>query len=131
MIPSKSPYSSGWSSTWTASRLSARLGEGPFGTAHDVRTPFISRRRSQWSRRAACMCTTKRPPGAGAGLRCAVERAFRAILAEGIGLGLPFYAHGSEILTHYERTSHRVGDPLVRAGFRAGQDVLDRRGLSG
>src|SRR6266496_530607 len=63
MIPSKSPYSSGWSSTWTARRLSAGLGDGPLGTAQDLSTPSISRRRSQWRRRAACMWTTKRPRG--------------------------------------------------------------------
>src|SRR5437870_6474461 len=66
MIPSKSPYSRGWSSTSTASRLSARLGDGPLGTAHDLSTPSISSRRSQCSRRAACIWTTNRPPGAGA-----------------------------------------------------------------
>src|SRR5437879_5274954 len=68
MIPSNSPYSSGWSSTWTASRLSARLGEGPFGTAQDLSTPSISRRRSQWSRRAACIWTTKSPPADAPGV---------------------------------------------------------------
>src|SRR5207249_11714387 len=53
--------------TWTASRLSARLGEGPLGTAQDRSTPSISRCRSQWSRRAACMWTTNKPPADDAG----------------------------------------------------------------
>ena len=35
------------------------------GTAQDVSTPLISRRRSQWSLRAACIWTTKRPPAEG------------------------------------------------------------------
>src|SRR5438477_9974721 len=62
MIPSKSPYSSGWSSTFTASRLSFMSYDGPFGTAHDRSTPSISSRRSKWSCRAACLCTTNNRP---------------------------------------------------------------------
>src|SRR5436190_2224728 len=62
MIPSKSPYSSGWSSTWTARRLSAGFRDGPLGTAHERSTPSISSRRSQCIRRAPCLWTTKRPP---------------------------------------------------------------------
>ncbi len=46
ITPSKSAYSSGWSSTWTASRFSAGSVEMPFGTAQDLSTPSISRRRS-------------------------------------------------------------------------------------
>src|SRR5438093_13602248 len=81
MTPSKSPYSSGWSSTWTARRLSAGLGDGPLGTAQDLSTPSISRHRSQWRRRAACMWTTKRPRGnwaAGAAAEGAAARAAEA-----------------------------------------------------
>src|SRR5689334_12074667 len=63
MIPSKSPYSSGWSSTFTARRLSLGSYDGPLGTAHDRRTPSISRRRSKWSRRAACLWTMNNRPG--------------------------------------------------------------------
>ena len=37
--------------------------EGPFGTAHDLRTPPSSRRKSQCSRVALCSWTTKRRPG--------------------------------------------------------------------
>ncbi len=46
MVPSKSPYSMGWSSTCTASRrtLGSRL--GPLGTAQLTRTPSSSSRRS-------------------------------------------------------------------------------------
>src|SRR2546423_13739237 len=65
MIPSKSPYSMGWSSTWTASRLSAGSRDGPLGTAHDFNTPSSSSRRSKWRRVAACWWTVKRGPGAG------------------------------------------------------------------
>src|SRR5680860_461545 len=36
MVPSKLPYSSGWSSVMTANRLSVGSREGPFGTAHDL-----------------------------------------------------------------------------------------------
>src|SRR2546422_4757990 len=68
MIPSKSPYSRGWSSTFTARRLSAGLADGPLGTAHDFRTPSISSRRSQCRRVASCMWTMSNPPGFGAGL---------------------------------------------------------------
>ena len=46
ITPSNSMYSTGWSSTWTASFLSAGSAEIPFGTAHETRTPPISRRRS-------------------------------------------------------------------------------------
>src|SRR4029450_6517375 len=60
MTPSKSAYSTGWSSTSTARRFSAGSGEGPWGTAHDFRTPPHSRRKSKCRRRAACFCTTKR-----------------------------------------------------------------------
>src|SRR5215831_1794550 len=38
--------------------------DGPFGTAHERRTPSISRRRSKCKRRAACLWTTNRRPGA-------------------------------------------------------------------
>src|ERR1043166_5439233 len=62
MTPSKSPYSIGWSSTLTARRLSAGSYEGPRGTAHDRSTPSISRRRSKWSCRAACLWTTNKRP---------------------------------------------------------------------
>src|SRR5216117_3004512 len=66
MIPSKSPYSMGWSSTCTARRLSAGSREGPLGTAHDFNTPSISSRRSKWRRVAACWWTMNRRPGAAA-----------------------------------------------------------------
>src|SRR6266487_4050976 len=41
------------SSAWK--KKSARLGEWPFRNAQDLSPPSISRRRSQWSRRPACM----------------------------------------------------------------------------
>src|SRR5512138_1863352 len=78
MVPSKSAYSIGWSSTSTAIRLSAGSYDGPFGTAQLRSVPPSSRRKSQWRRRAACFCTTKRrgarrgsPPGRpkGSGVR--------------------------------------------------------------
>jgi hypothetical protein len=53
------------SSTLTASRLSFMSYDGPFGTAHDLSTPPISRRRSKWRLRAACLCTTNSRPGTG------------------------------------------------------------------
>src|SRR5262249_43735765 len=46
MVPSKSPYSSGWSSTSTANRLSRGSQDGPLVTAHDLNTPLCSRRKS-------------------------------------------------------------------------------------
>ena len=46
MVPSNAAYSRGWSSVLTARRLSAGSSDGPFGTAHDLSTPFNSSRRS-------------------------------------------------------------------------------------
>ena len=46
MTPSKSKYSIGWSSTWIAIRRWAESSVGPFGTAHDTRTPPTSSRKS-------------------------------------------------------------------------------------
>src|SRR5436190_20673843 len=68
MMPSKSPYSSGWSSTLTARRLSAGLADGPLGTAQDLSTPSISSRRSQCRRVASCICTISKPPCLGPAL---------------------------------------------------------------
>src|SRR2546430_2732933 len=67
MIPSKSPYSMGWSSTCTARRLSAGSREGPLGTAHDFNTPSISSRRSKWRRGGAGGGAGEPRPGAGGG----------------------------------------------------------------
>ena len=46
ITPSKSKYSTGWSSTWTAMRRASGSSVGPLGTAHETRTPSISRRTS-------------------------------------------------------------------------------------
>ena len=46
MIPSKPPYSTGWSSVIIARRLSFGSRLGPFGTAQLFSTPSISRRKS-------------------------------------------------------------------------------------
>src|SRR5438270_278964 len=121
MMPSKSPYSSGWSSTWTARRLSARLGEGPFGTAQDRSTPSISRRRSQWSRRAACIWTTNRPPaeeavgaarapGSGVWSR---ERFARYVLS-GSGPGFRFEGIG---VKSYPMSAHPLGSATLSFGL--------------
>src|SRR5438105_3177538 len=121
MMPSKSPYSSGWSSTWTARRLSARLGEGPFGTAQDRSTPSISRRRSQWSRRAACIWTTNRPPaeeavgaarapGSGVWSR---ERFARYVLS-GSGPGFRFEGIG---VKSYPMSAHALGSATLSFGL--------------
>src|SRR5229473_326811 len=123
MSPSKSPYSSGWSSTWTASRLSARLGEGPFGTAQDLSTPSISSRRSQWSRRAACICTTNRPPvdgggpavagrAPGSGVRSR-DRLARYVLS-GSGPGFRFEGIG---VKSYPMSAHPIGSATISFGL--------------
>src|SRR5574341_2015509 len=135
MIPSKSPYSRGWSSTCTARRLSAGLREGPLGTAQDFKTPSISRRRSKCSRRAACWWTTNRPPALGAatgppkgsGVASSLRLARYALSASGF-FGGRFAAMGRASYHRlYERTCNWVRDPLVRAGFRAHQAVFLRR----
>src|SRR6266849_6249083 len=123
MSPSKSPYSSGWSSTWTASRLSARLGEGPFGTAQDLSTPSISRRRSQWSRRAACIWTTNRPPADGGGPAVAGrapgsgvrsrDRLARYVLS-GSGPGFRFEGIG---VKSYPMSAHPLGSATLSFGL--------------
>src|SRR5437868_2193529 len=121
MMPSKSPYSSGWSSTWTARRLSARLGEGPFGTAQDRSTPSISRRRSQWSRRAACIWTTNRPPAeeAAAAARApgsgvwSRERFARYVLS-GSGPGFRFEGIG---VKSYPMSAHPLGSATLSFGL--------------
>jgi hypothetical protein len=46
ITPSNSRYSMGWSSTWTAMRRAPASIVGPRGTAHETRTPSISRRKS-------------------------------------------------------------------------------------
>src|ERR687893_3099664 len=58
--PSTSAWPSAWSATSTASRLTPGSVEGPFGTAHDFRTPAASSRRSKCSAVAACCWMTKR-----------------------------------------------------------------------
>src|SRR6266852_5975991 len=123
MSPSTSPYSSGWSSTWTARRLSARLGEGPFGTAQDLSTPSISRRRSQWSRRAACIWTTNRPPADGGGPAVAGrapgsgvrsrDRLARYVLS-GSGPGFRFEGIG---VKSYPMSAHPLGSATLSFGL--------------
>ena len=62
MIPSKSPYSSGWSSTWTARRLSLGSNDGPLGTAQDrARPPSPGAGRSAGCGRRACGPRRGRP----------------------------------------------------------------------
>src|SRR6185503_8285227 len=60
MVPSKELYSIGWSSTSTASLLTDGSRLGPFGTAQLFITPSSSRRKSKWSRLAACFWITNR-----------------------------------------------------------------------
>jgi hypothetical protein len=44
----------------TARRLSCGSSDGPSVTAHDLKTPSISRRKSQCNRLVACFCMTDR-----------------------------------------------------------------------
>src|SRR5213594_1013411 len=88
MTPSNSMYSSGWSSTGTASRFSLGSYVGPFGTAHDFKTPPISNRKSQ------CLLDDKSqglgarsPPG-----RLGTARGLRGLLEFALALVF-FQAH--------------------------------------
>src|SRR5256885_13923216 len=86
MIPSKSPYSMGWSSTCTARRLSAGSRDGPLGTAQDFNTPSISSRKSKWRRGAARRGAVKPPPGGAGGAPPGARRGGGGGLAAG-GVG--------------------------------------------
>ena len=47
IVPSKVPYSRGWSSVCTARRFTSVSSGGPLGTAQETSTPWFSRRKSQ------------------------------------------------------------------------------------
>src|SRR6266487_2434749 len=137
MIPSKSPYSMGWSSTWTASRLSAGSRDGPLGTAHDFNTPSSSSRRSKWRRVAACWWTMKRRPGAaatdpeGSGVRSA-ERLAREVLSASSGGGEAggvggVGGFGFTVVVHCRPKARLVAIRAAGAGWtlpRAGSNIL-------
>src|SRR5918999_1934491 len=91
--PSNSRYSSGWSSVRTASRFSSGWAGIPRGTAHDASVPSCSSRRSQWSRRAWCSCTTKRGSEEAAFLR----RAALPPAGSGVFFGSRFFLYAPSL----------------------------------
>src|SRR5215207_2029736 len=118
MTAAKVRYSRGWSSVRTARRLTPSRSGGPFGTAHEARTPSTSRRRSKWRARASWRCTTKRgPPSSPAG--CA---------GSGVGSGV---APKSRFPRYSERSGARAKRvqyrPLPSGGVLGPLHVVGRR----
>ncbi|OUD86338.1 hypothetical protein CMMCAS04_15165 [Clavibacter michiganensis subsp. michiganensis] len=67
IVPSKDPYSSGWSSVCTARWFVPCSVGTPLGRAQLTSTPSCSSRKSQCSARAWCSWITKELPSEGAG----------------------------------------------------------------
>src|SRR5437870_5562578 len=113
MIPSKSEYSTGWSSTSTAKRFSFGSNEGPFGTAHDNRTPFQA---EIIMKPARAMLLHDEDP-----------RSRRALLAERLGraAGCPFGAvsiegiggHRSFHVTVFVMSARAIGSATISFGL--------------
>jgi hypothetical protein len=86
MMPSNSPYSTGWSSTCMARRLIEASRLGPLGTALLLSTPFISRRKSYCSVSGGVLLHDKRAPALTAllsrGLWSPLEVAFASVVSK-------------------------------------------------